>query len=211
MRRTWIAASVVLGIVGGWLAFDLAGPPAARGNATQPPTGKTGGPPSGQSCAQCHNAGVNDGTGLLQFLRDSGSYVPGNTYAIVILLGRTGNTRWGFEVTALKQDGTMAGSFANVTDLTTIQSSGSIDYVSHVIGISDGTFAGTANAAGWGFEWTAPAAGAGTVTFYVAGVAADNDDSDNGDYTFTTTDTWPEGGTTAVETTTWGRIKQIYR
>ena len=209
MRGAWLAASVVVGFVGGWLAFDLAEPTAARGNAVLPPPAKTGAGTE-QTCGQCHNLGVNDGTGLAS-LGAPASYVPGDTYPITVLVGRTGNTRWGFEFTALKQDGTMAGSFANIFDETAIQSSGGIDYISHTIATLDGTHLGVVNGTGWTFQWTAPPLGTGTVTFYAAAVAANYDNAATGDYTFTTTQACTEGGTTDVTNTTWGHIKQIYR
>ncbi len=51
---------------------------------------------------------------------------------------------------------------------------------------SAGTFAGQANNATWSFDWTAPGAGVGQVTFYVAGNAANNNGSDLGDRIYAT-------------------------
>ena len=64
----------------------------------------------------------------------------------------------------------------------------------------------------WVVNWTAPAQGSGTVTFYGAGVAGDGDGlSDLLDFAYTSTYQLSEKTTLPVTTTTWGKIKQQYR
>jgi hypothetical protein len=49
-----------------------------------------------------------------------------------------------------------------------------------------GTGNNTSNSHAFSFYWTAPAAGAGTVTFYTSGLAANGTGGTSGDYTYTT-------------------------
>jgi hypothetical protein len=150
-------------------------------------------------------------------------YVPGITYAIGVGISDPGKTRWGFEATVLKDsDNTMAGSISGAIDSrTSVQSSGGITYIMHTTnGVTspstppdpaDGTWWGEQDGpAVWAFLWTAPPQGTGSVTFYAATVAADGDNGDGGDNTYTPTLTLTEGAPTPVSTTTWGKIKKRY-
>ena len=100
----------------------------------------------------------------------------------------------------------------NTTVLTGTQTSSGKIYVSQTTATQDGSFAGTSNGpVTWTFQWTAPALGTGPVTFYAAGVAADNSqDADQGDFTYTTSVASSEGASIGVEETTWGQIKSMY-
>jgi hypothetical protein len=129
----------------------------------------------------------------------------------VVAITQLTSTRWGFELTAVKSGGGMAGSFADISNTVGEQSQGGFDYVSQTtLEGADGTWADSLGAA-WAFQWTAPPQGAGTVTFYAAGAACNKDNAATGDFTYTTTVSSTEGAVTAVEPTTWGKIKQIYK
>jgi hypothetical protein len=128
-----------------------------------------------------------------------------------VAITRLSGSRWGFELTALKGGGLMAGSLNDNYNAVGEQSSGGIDYASQTtLEGFDGTYADSVGA-GWVVEWTAPPVGSGPVTFYAAGAACNNDNDVTGDYTYTTTATSTEGASTAVESTTWGKLKQLYR
>jgi hypothetical protein len=181
----------------------------------QPPAKRTGAPGE-NTCAACHNGGLNDGQGALSILNVPDSYVPGSTYNISVTLARAGQTRWGFELTCLlASTSAAAGTITSTSALTGTQVSSGKTYVSQAAGTApnDGTFAGTADGpVTWSFQWTAPAAGAGSVRFYAAGVAADNSgDADTGDYVYTTSMPSNEGAVIDVTEMTWGRIKETYR
>jgi len=105
---------------------------------------------------------------------------------ITITLTQSNRARYGFEVTALTDSGAQAGTLI-VTDSARTQippSGGARTYIEH-------TFAGTApsatNQGSWTFKWRAPAIGAGRVTFYAAGNAANGNFSPDGDFIYTTT------------------------
>jgi hypothetical protein len=141
-----------------------------------------------------------------------GTYTPGQTYAIGVGVDGPGAARYGFELTALDASNLMAGTFTNLTDSTGSQSGGGRFYENQVTTPKDGTFAGSPDGGAWVFAWTAPPQGTGTVTFYAAGVAANNDNgADSGDQTYTATAISAESGGTPVQRTTWGAIKNRYR
>jgi hypothetical protein len=218
MRRLLLLMGIAVGFTAGWLVAgppaprDAQASPAMRANSNPPGKALTGAPSEG-TCAGCHGTGDNTGSGLMTIIAPS-SYSPGQTYAIVVGVGNPGATRWGFEMTALTASNAMAGTFANVTDSTGTQTDSGTGriYENQVITSVDGTMAGTQDAGGWAFLWTAPGQGTGTVTFYGAGVAANNDNSaDSGDFTYTTTAASTETSGTPVQRTTWGAIKNRYR
>jgi hypothetical protein len=212
MRRTATIAAVALAMALGGFSLDWTRPTSVVANAAMPDPGLTGAPPSGSNCYTCHNGGLNDGLGIIQIYNVPQPYVPGQTYTLLVLLANLTDTRWGFELTALKSDNTMAGSFQDNSAAVGEQSQGGIDYVSQTtLEGFDGTYSDSTGAA-WVFQWTAPPQGAGPVTFYAAGAACDKDGTANsGDFTYTASVATTEGASTDVKAVTWGKIKQIYR
>ncbi len=212
MKRFLLMTGIAIGSVAGWLAFDPPAPREAGAFSAGPPAGKTGAPGEG-TCVDCHlGHTVNpDAIGSVTITGAPVPYMPGQTYPLTVTVQRTGQSRWGFELTALKGDNTAAGTLANTTLVTRIVSLSGRSYVEQttVNGV-DGTFAFQQSGV-WTFNWTAPAAGAGTVTFYAAGNAANGDFANSGDLIYTTNVSSMEGTPTDVSATTWGRIKQIYR
>jgi hypothetical protein len=212
---------LAVGLTAGWLAFDPPAPQRAGAMSYQPPTERTGAPGE-LLCTQCHSIpGSGDGSVSIAVPSE---YVPSSNYTITVMLQDSGQQRWGFEAIAYRVDEQtlslkMAGTFTNLSPLTTIQELGDgRQYVSHTSNEGDpgpepdGTFAGTADGpVSWSFGWTAPVAGSGPVVWYVAGNAADGSNSPDGDFIYTVSDVSTEGPTTAVAKTTWGKIKTKYR
>jgi len=145
---------------------SISGPPASRTGA-----------PGELNCTDCHNAG----TGAGQFtITAPTNYTPGQTYQIQVRHTTTDTTRkrWGFEMTSLA-GGAMAGTFANTAATTQVKTSSSgRNYIEHT---TSGTFQNQTGGAVWTFNWTAPASNVGSVTFYAAGIQANNDGSESGD------------------------------
>ena len=160
-----------------------------------PPNGLTGAP-SENNCMQCHAGNALDAAGGSLMLRVPENYLPGEVYDIAINLSRTGQSKWGFEMTALNGNGARAGTFAPRDGNTQLSEENSKQYIKH-------TFAGTAtgkkDANSWTFKWTAPSTDVGPITFYAAGNAANADFSAAGDYIYTeeaTSDVPPVYGVT---------------
>jgi hypothetical protein len=149
-----------------------------------PPDEKTDAP-NESTCAEagCHTGNdlnVSDGSLMLTVPE---TYIPNEVYTIVVNLSREGQSRWGFEMTALDADGASAGTFAaDTAGNTQLSEESSKQYIKHT---SAGTAQGTEDAHSWEFEWTAPDADIGPITFYAAGNAANGDGSPAGDYIHT--------------------------
>ena len=142
------------------------------------------GAPDESNCRQCHVGNdLNDSGGSL-ILTIPETYVPNEVYTIVVNLSRTGQSRWGFEMAALDPDGASTGSFeADAEGNTQLSEAAGKQYIKQT---APGTAAGTNDAHSWEFEWTAPDADIGPITFYAAGNAANGADGNVGDYIYTT-------------------------
>jgi hypothetical protein len=160
------------------------------------PDGHTGAP--GESnCTDCHSSfTVNSGTATRSFVLNGDpnltAYVPGQVYTVSYTITQSGITKFGFSAVAKRSNGNSAGSFI-ATSPTQTQLSG--NYITHTAG---GTAASSAGQKVWNFSWTAPAAGAGTVTFYVAGNATNADNSSSGDRIYTNSYAFTEAASPAT-------------
>jgi hypothetical protein len=160
--------------------------------STGPPDGYAGDPPNYNNCTSCHNSfPPNSGDGTLNLLNLPGKYVPEQEYTIFVFLKDTLGLRWGFEMTVIDSTGFQAGEMINTDNTVQIsQGSGNLrDYAKHT---SIGTFPGQQDSAIWELKWTAPIQGTGTVYFYLAGNAANNNGVPSGDYIYTKQFTIPE-------------------
>lgn len=206
MIRRSLAAVLFLGFA------LLTWPAFLKAYSNNPPTKRTGAPGE-TTCASCHGS-LNDGAGTLTITAPA-AFTPGQTYPVTVTLNHTGKSCWGFSMTALhKADNSMAGSFTNTTPLTATQTSSGKTYIDQTTNTADGSFGGSSGPVSWSFQWTAPAASAGTdtVIFYVSGVTADySGDADNGDPVYTKTFTSAEDASTPTLAESWGRVKTRYR
>ena len=149
-----------------------------------PPDEKTGAP-NENTCAQagCHVGNDLNVSGGSLMLTIPETYIPSEVYTIVVNLSRAGQSRWGFEMTALDANGARAGAFAaDTAGNTQLSEASSKQYIKHT---SAGTAQGTNDAHSWEFEWTAPDADIGPISFYAAGNAANGDFGTAGDYIYT--------------------------
>ena len=165
------------------LALPFLTTPLAHAWSTGPPDGFAGEPPQFNSCTACHGSSVGDGSLVLDGV-PPGGYSPGATYTLTVRLADPGQSRWGFELTALTNAALDQAGTIIVTDDVHTQLSDNPDpipdYLKHT---SDGTYPGTPGPTGWTFNWQAPLSGE-SLTFYVAGNAANNNGSPIGDYIY---------------------------
>ncbi|MEW6737988.1 MAG: choice-of-anchor V domain-containing protein [Acidobacteriota bacterium] len=153
-----------------------------------PEPGKTGAPGEG-NCVDCHNSfPQNSGSGSVSLtgLPQNG-YVPGTRYNLTVTVAQSDRIRWGFQTTALTEDGSAAGTFTVTSTAMTQMLNTTIGgkqrfYVEHT---STGTQRGKQSSATFNFDWTAPASDVGPITFYVAGNAANGDGTSRGDNNYT--------------------------
>lgn len=162
-------------------------------NSNGAPIASTGAPQEA-TCAKstCHNTyPLNSGEGLLD-LRIAGNagsnYIPGATYRLTVSLTQNNINRFGFQLQALKNsDHTQAGSLVITDSLRTQTLAGSNEFTGRNYATYKyaGTGPYTTGTGQWAFDWIAPETYAGDVTFYYAGVAANNDGTDYGDLVYT--------------------------
>ncbi len=161
------------GILAGGLAFS---------NTDGAPAGSTGAP-NENTCRTCHSGGGAAGQLRIVVTNGATSYSPGRSVRIRVTLQDLSATRWGFALSAKREASTVAaGMFA-------VPATPPAPVVKIINGGVTQTAAGSYRAqsmqASWEFDWTAPAAGTGTVRLYAAAVGANNDGSASGDNTYT--------------------------
>jgi uncharacterized protein (TIGR03437 family) len=158
------------------------------------------GAPGDQTCVACHLGTVNSGPGRVTITFPSGNtYTPGATQRITVRVEDPNQRRWGFQLSARLASNErigQAGAFRSVDANTQVlcengrpktgdqacPAAAPLEFVEHTIA---GTRMGTTGGTNFDFEWTAPAAGAGDVVFYVAGNAANGDANNTGDRVYT--------------------------
>ena len=158
-------------------------------------TGAPGDNPN--ACTQCHTgAALNSGKGSVRILfPGGGAYQPGATYRLRVAVRDPDQRRWGFQLTARLASNPaveQAGNLQPVNDFTRAicqdgknkpcTDANPIQFIMHT---SDGTRIGTPNGVDFEFDWTAPTAGAGQITFYAAGNAANGNGDNQGDLIYT--------------------------
>jgi uncharacterized protein (TIGR03437 family) len=120
-------------------------------------------------------------------------YIPGVKQRVTVRVADPAQQRWGFELSArLDSDPekSQAGDFAPIDNFTQVicddagarPCASGTSYITHT---ASGTRLGTPGGASFQFDWTPPAQNAGTITFYVAGNAANGDGSPAGDQIYT--------------------------
>ncbi len=177
--------------------------------STGPPNERTGAPGEG-TCADCHgNLNVGDGRIVVQ--ADS-PYVPGETVDVTVWVRDPGQIRWGFELTVLDGNNLPVGDLI-VTEPTRTQVSvagNGRQYIKHTaLGTDNGT---PDESPGWSFQWASPAVDPGSVTFYIAGNAANGNFANTGDFIYTNVYIYDGSHSFLIDDdTTWGMIKALYR
>ena len=156
------------------------------------PGAHTGGPGE-QTCATsgCHDDNaVNSGKAILSVEVGSSvsNYVPGKVYAVKIKISEPNVKRFGFQLLALNNStlasvGTFQISDPGRTQLVkNTKAFSDREYVTYSFNGTDATSEGMSE---WIVNWTAPSANVGPVTFYAAGVSANDDMTDKKDYVYT--------------------------
>ena len=146
--------------------------------------------PGEANCTVCHSDFVvNTGTGNVTISGVPATYSPNQQITVTVTTAQADAVIYGFQLTALNAQNLKVGTFSLLPQQPQqlqiqpgIVGGQSRDYVMHT---SDGVIPTQFGSKTWQFRWTAPAQGQGTVTFYVAGNAANSDGSSSGDYIYT--------------------------
>ncbi len=172
MRRTLLLFTVVFGMLV-LLTSELeysGGSPGAK-------TGSPG--DGGANCTQCHSGTPNTVDGWIESTIPAEGYVPGDTYTITVTGTHADVSKFGFEATAEDSEnaktGTLIVTNADETKLTN---------GNHSVTHKGGGTAPSGDMKSWSFDWTAPEAGTGDVSFYAAFNAANGNSSTSGDVVY---------------------------
>lgn len=118
------------------------------------PAGYTNSPGDGKNCSHCMGGTAVAVTDWITSNIPVTGYVPGSTYTITVTATGSGNK--GFQVSPQDAAGNLIGTLTAGTGSKLV---GSNKYVTH-------SSAQSASPTSWSFNWTAPSAGIGDVTFY---------------------------------------------
>ncbi len=205
-NRTKISISIFAVAIGSIFTTEYSS--SANGNLIGAPATSTGSPGDASSCSSlgCHGAisftapyfspsPTTTVAGLITSTIPAGGYIPGNTYTITGTVTSPGKTRFGFEISPQNTAGTLLGTLT-ATDTTTHLVGTGNKYITHKQSGIDGTTGSHT----WSFDWTAPAAGVGPVTFYGMFMITNNDGkADVGDVLQKSTLLIHEFGTTSID------------
>jgi Reeler domain len=177
MKRTTFTSIVLAAI----LAVSIFNYQTAKSNSGGALAGYSSA--GGTNCSSCHgSSGPYPTLGLISSTIPAGGYTPGTIYSVTAAYGNSTGTSYGFEVSAKKASGTaIPSAFAVPAGNNTVQLKGTNDITHTNIGH---TWA--SHTASWTFDWTAPAAGSGAVTFYGAFIIG-NGGGSSGDSTLLST------------------------
>lgn len=136
----------------------------------------------GNTCVGCHsgNEVINQDGWITTDIPAEG-YTPGQTYLITLTGMHENVSLFGFELTSEDNSNTKTGEFAVLDDETQLID-GNNQRVTHT---SDG-ITPSGDTKTWEVNWTAPASGSGTVTFWAALNAANGNGNTSGDQIYTT-------------------------
>lgn len=171
MKKSLIISALILPAVFMIFSSNSNGP-ALSGNGI-----RNGGPSSDGTCGSCHSGGSGTTTINITLVEKAtgipanGMYVPGTTYTVSLSGNNPNLPFFGFQLSAATASNQQGGLFANPGTNKHISTQAGLQLVEHSSNLSktNGTYETS-------FDWTAPAAGKGTITFYgiINGVNDDN-------------------------------------
>lgn len=169
-----ISISIFAMVIGSIFISEYSSP--ANGDSSGAPSKKTGSPGDGSNCTSCHSGTATTQAGLITSNIPIGGYTPGQTYTITGTITTANKTKFGFQISPQDIAGALKGTLI-ITNATTTKLVSSGKYITHK---STGTSfpSGTAT---WSFDWTAPVAGTGDLSFYGAFNSSNNNGSSSGD------------------------------
>jgi hypothetical protein len=203
MKRPLIIFSTVLCGLYVLLSSNAAGP-ATAGNGI-----RNGAPGSNGTCSACHGGGAGTTTAAIALKEKAtgtaanGVYKPGMVYTVTISGNNSNLAFFGFQVTAVKGTA-QAGTFSNMGPDKHIANISGLQLVEHSTSLAktNGQYEAS-------FDWTAPAAGTGTVTFngIINGVNKDNNTGGDRASSIVSLNLTEQSATGIAEATYWKRLK----
>lgn len=127
------------------------------------PMGKTGSPGDNYiNCSQCHNGPPQQALAWITTDIPASGYISGTTYTVIVTANHSGAVKAGFQLCAEDNSNQKQGELIP-TNLTETKLTGT----NHITHTSNGVTC-IAGQRSWSFDWKAPTAGTGEITFYNA-------------------------------------------
>ncbi len=169
-------------------------------------SGRTGGPANGgATCRACHGNAV--GTGSVQILGAPDSYQANRVYDLTVRVADPTKLGAGFQISVEDANGNHIGSLSVIDAVKTKLNPDDNAYLNHTsdgVDASVAAWAGNGNSYSYPARWTAPATDMGTITFWAAGNAINNNFSPTGDTIYLTSKSASFQAIPAVST--WGMV-----
>jgi hypothetical protein len=152
------------------------------------PDGKAGytGSPGEETCHSCHNSFArNSGPGSISLHSNipEAGFTPGETYTMQVVVAQGTRSLFGFDTEALKADGSNSGTIIVTNSAKTQLRNVTVQGKSRRNITHQSNGGASSDSAVFEFNWTAPATGDAT-TFYFAGIAANKNGLESGDYVY---------------------------
>ena len=167
MKKIYIP--FILAIAGFFALSNSSGAGTVQGND------RTGSPIGVGSCQTCHNAGAFNPSAVIEILSGDTpvtQYEPGVQYTMRITTTADNNpVSYGFQAVALDAANATAGAWVDGTGYKTVDVAGR--------SYTEQDAPGSSNV--YNVTWTAPAAGAGNVSFYAATTSTNGNSMSSGD------------------------------
>ena len=183
MKRSYIILTSI------WLFITLSGFELYQNYrvhySSGPNAGYSGDAASGfQTCASCHiGSPLRMLNSVITSDIPSTGYIPNATYTISVRIKENNLTRYGFQVSAQNANGSFLGQLVVVDPVKTQLNPDDEHYINH-------SYEGNEFPDGigqWSFQWIAPDAGSGDVTFYGAFLLSNKSNTSEGDIVATST------------------------
>lgn len=150
--------------------------------------GRTGGPANGgATCRTCHGSTV--GSGSVEILGAPDNYQANAVYDLTVRVSDSTKLGAGFQISVEDAAGNHIGALSLIDPVKTELNSDDTAYANHTFeGVDDSVanWAANGNSYSYPVRWTAPSTDMGTVTFWAAGNAINNNSSSTGDIIYLT-------------------------
>ena len=198
MQRVTTGIILSFGIVACWAQ-------TAEASRFDVVSGRTGGPANfGQTCRACHGNAV--GSGSVEILGAPDNYQANAVYDLTVRVSDPAKLGAGFQISVEDASGNHVGDLSLIDPVKT-ELNDDPNYANHTsdgVDASVAAWAANGNSYSYPVRWTAPSTDSGTVTFWAAGNAINNNFSSNNDTIYLTSKSAGFASVPAVST--WGMI-----
>ncbi len=172
-----------------------------------PPSGRTGGPANGGStCRSCHGSTI--GTGSVEILGAPDNYQANGVYDLAVRVSDPTKLGAGFQISVEDSTGNHIGTLSLIDPANTqLNTAFYVDQTFDGVAAAVSGWAANGNSASFPVRWTAPSTDMGTVTFWAAGNAINNNFSSTSDIIYLTSKSASFASVPAVST--WGIVVLI--